>query len=100
MHTRAVLLASLVAATGVAAKAQQPKGTAGIDAARHGGTVIVCRHGITDATNEDEKTLRYDDPSTQRRLSARGERQAQLLGEAFRALHIPVTDVIASPMDR
>jgi phosphohistidine phosphatase SixA len=90
----------LVIALSATATAQQPKGSLGIDAARHGGAVIVCRHGMTDPANEDEQTLRYDDPSTQRRLSPRGERQTRLLGDAFRALHIDVTDVIASPMQR
>jgi phosphohistidine phosphatase SixA len=90
------LLVGIVAS----AEAQQPKGAAGIEAARRGGVVIVCRHGITDSANENEKTLRYDDPSTQRQLSAEGERQAEALGKAFRALEIPVTEVIASPMQR
>ncbi len=100
MRIKALLPVLLIGAASAAAEAQQPNGSVGIAAARRGGVVIVCRHGMTDATNEDEKTLRYDDPSTQRRLSPRGERQARLLGEAFRALHIVVTDVVASPMDR
>jgi phosphohistidine phosphatase SixA len=81
-------------------QAQQPNGSRGIDAARGGGVVIACRHAMTDAFDENETTLRYDDPATQRRLSARGERQADAMGRAFRALRINVTDVIASPMQR
>jgi broad specificity phosphatase PhoE len=100
MRIQVLLPILLIIVMRPATEAQQPKGSLGIDAARRGGVVIVCRHGITDAANEDEQTLRYDDPSTQRRLSVRGERQAQLLGEAFRALRVPVTDVIASPMQR
>jgi phosphohistidine phosphatase SixA len=80
--------------------AQQPASAPGIQAAVRGGVVVVCRHGITDSADEDEKTLRYDDPSTQRRLSAEGERQATDLGKAFRALRVPVIEVIASPMQR
>jgi phosphohistidine phosphatase SixA len=90
----------LVAAGAASAVAQQPKGALGIDAARRGGVVIACRHAITESADEDEKTLRYDDPSTQRRLSAEGERQAEALGKAFRDLQIPVGEVIASPMQR
>jgi phosphohistidine phosphatase SixA len=90
----------LVAAAWLDVEAQQPKGTAGIEAARRGGVVIACRHSITGSQDENEMTLRYDDPSTQRRLSAAGERQATALGEAFRALRIPVTEVIVSPMQR
>lgn len=81
------------------ASAQSP-GAAGIEAAQRGGVVIVCRHSMTDPADEDEQTLRYDDPSTQRRLSPAGERQASDLGRAFRALRIPVGEVVASPMQR
>jgi phosphohistidine phosphatase SixA len=89
-----------VAAGAVNVGAQQPKGALGIEAARRGGVVIACRHGITESADEDEQTLSYDDPSTQRRLSADGERQAGALGKAFRVLRIPVAEVIASPMQR
>jgi phosphohistidine phosphatase SixA len=95
---RLILLLVTAGAAGVGA--QQPKGALGIEAARRGGVVIACRHGITESADEDEQTLRYDDPSTQRRLSAEGERQAADLGQAFRRLRIPVAEVIASPMQR
>jgi phosphohistidine phosphatase SixA len=72
----------------------------GIAAAQRGGVVMVCRHGITDSFTENEMTLKYDDPATQRRLTAEGERQGEDLGTAFRALHIPIGEVIASPMQR
>jgi phosphohistidine phosphatase SixA len=98
---RRPLLIALFVAAGVAnAGAQQPKGALGIEAARRGGVVVACRHAITDSVDEDEQTLKYDDPSTQRRLSAEGERQAAALGRAFRALRVPVAEVIASPMQR
>ena len=90
----------LLAVTATAIDAQSPKGTRGIEAARRGAVVMVCRHGITDSADENEQTLRYDDPSTQRRLSAEGERQAADLGKAFRVLELPATEVIASPMQR
>ena len=98
---RSLLLILVVSAAAAApARGQQPKGAIGIEAARRGGVVIVCRHAITESADENETTLRYDDPSTQRRLSARGERQAEALGKAFRALAIPIGEVIASPMQR
>src|SRR4030095_6373876 len=77
--------------------AQQP-GAQGIEAAQLGGVVIVCRHGMTDPFNENEATLRYDDPSTQRRLNAKGERQAESIGKAFRAVNILVGDTVARPV--
>lgn len=90
-------LALLMPAT---AKAQDLKGGRGIEEARRGGVIIACRHAATESADENEQTLEYDDPSTQRRLSHRGERQAESLGKAFRDLGIPVTEVIASPMQR
>lgn len=101
-RTMRIQLVTLLLATvsGAGFTHQQPQGTVGIEAARRGGVVIVCRHSITDPTDEDEQTLKYDDPSTQRRLSAVGARQATDLGRAFRALRIPVGEVITSPMQR
>jgi broad specificity phosphatase PhoE len=93
-----ILVALAVAAT--SAGAQQANLALGVATAQRGGVTIVCRHGITDRVDEDEMTLSYDDPSTQRRLSAEGERQAIAIGKAFRRLRIPVTEVIASPMQR
>lgn len=94
------LLAIASTAVTTFAAAQDTTANSGIEAARRGGVTMVCRHGITDPADENETTLRYDDPSTQRRLSARGERQSQALGAAFRALQLPIGDVIASPMQR
>jgi len=96
----AALLVAGAAGTVPTLGAQESNGTRGIEAARRGGVVIACRHGITDSADENEATLRYDDPATQRRLSAEGERQARRMGEAFRSLQIPVAEVIASPMQR
>lgn len=70
-----------------------------IAAARRGGTIIVCRHAITGSTSEVEP-VDYDDPSTQRLLSAEGERQSEAMGRALQRLGIQVTKVIASPMQR
>ena len=97
----------LICAAG-AAEAQQrgaegraeTRGARFIEAARRGGVVLACRHGITDSADENEATLRYDDPATQRRLSREGERQSRDMGAAFRSLGIPVAEVIASPMER
>lgn len=90
-----VMLFSLVASP------QSETAAAAIDAARKGGVVIACRHGSTNPSDpEDETTLLYDEPSTQRRLSAAGERQGQEVGMAMRELGIRFAEVIASPMQR
>jgi phosphohistidine phosphatase SixA len=98
LYPLAVLTLALLAPA--TATAQELKGARGIREARRGGVIIACRHAATESADENEQTLRYDDPSTQRRLSERGERQADSLGKAFRALGIRVSEVIASPMQR
>src|SRR5688500_2365430 len=80
-----------------------PQATArdAIEAARAGGVVVACRHGATNQHDpENETTLRYFDPSTQRRLSAEGERQNEAVGAALRRLGVSFGEVIASPMQR
>ena len=92
-------LTALLSASSIA-RAQRGDEQAAIEAARRGGVVIACRHGMTDPTDENETTLVYDDPSTQRRLNAAGERQARAMGAAFIKLGIDASEVIASPMQR
>lgn len=70
-----------------------------VTAARRGGTVIVCRHAITNSFREREP-VDYADSTTQRLLSRRGERQSRRIGEAMSALGIEVAELIASPMSR
>jgi phosphohistidine phosphatase SixA len=74
--------------------------SAAIAAARDGGVVIVCRHALTDQSRDDARVVDYANLRTQRLLSHAGERQAEAMGNAFRALGIDVQEVIASPMDR
>lgn len=96
---RAAVLLSLAAASFPGLSSAQGA-QAGIDAARRGGVVAVCRHAITDQSRDDADVIDYGDVRTQRLLSDEGERQARALGDAFRQLEIVATDVIASPMDR
>jgi phosphohistidine phosphatase SixA len=96
-----ILCATTTIALGTSpAHGQQGDEAAAIAAARRGGVVILCRHGMTDPVDENEATLAYDDPSTQRRLNAEGERQASAMGGAFDRLGVRAAEVIASPMQR
>ena len=71
-----------------------------LDALRHGGYVVFLRHGSTSRDQQDTDRDHLDDCSKQRNLSDRGRADAAAVGEAFRALHIPVGDVRASPYCR
>jgi len=71
-----------------------------LDRLRSGGLVLACRHAITDRSRGDARQVDFDDPSTQRVLSDEGRAQARRLGEVFRALGIPVGEVLGSPYAR
>jgi phosphohistidine phosphatase SixA len=69
-----------------------------IAAMQDGGKVIYLRHA---ATNQNEiDTGRLGDRAGQRNLSPAGIQQARELGRAFRALLIPLEDILASPVFR
>ena len=63
-----------------------------------GGKVIYLRHA---ATNQNEvDTGRLGDRTGQRNLSTAGIAQARAIGNAFRTLHIPMGEILASPVFR
>lgn len=69
-----------------------------IAALREGGLTVYMRHAITDRSQID--TGRLGDRAGQRNLSAAGRAQATRLGQAIRALGIPIGTVLASPVFR
>jgi len=91
-----------VALAGVTASAQSPGPlTAALVAElQSGGLVVACRHAITSHDREDRMPVNFDDPSTQRVLSAEGEQQAVDLGRSLAALKIRFGAVLASPFQR
>lgn len=75
-----------------------------VEALRGGGYNIYFRHAQTDWSNPDRIEKAGDwtscDPSRARQLSAAGREAARAVGEAMRALDIPVGRVLASPYCR
>ena len=65
---------------------------------REGGHVLVMRHAKTESTTDRQEFLRSCE--LQRNLSEEGRAQARELGEAIRALRIPIGEVRSSPMCR
>jgi phosphohistidine phosphatase SixA len=63
-----------------------------------GGKVIYLRHAATNP--EEVDTGRLGDRAGQRNLSTAGIAQARALGNAFRTLHIPMGEILASPVFR
>jgi phosphohistidine phosphatase SixA len=67
---------------------------------RKGGYVLFVRHTKTDPDQADTDPLHLDNIKAQRQLTDEGRKQAKALGEAFRALKIPVGKVISSKFYR
>jgi phosphohistidine phosphatase SixA len=76
------------------------EGAALVRALRAGGLTLYFRHTATDFTQGDRAMTTHDECATQRNLSEAGRAQARAIGEAIRALQLPVGEVIASPFCR
>jgi phosphohistidine phosphatase SixA len=71
-----------------------------ISALQNGGYVIYMRHPKTNPDQADTDPFNLDNIKAQRQLTDEGRQQAQAVGEAFRALKIPVDRVISSKFYR
>ena len=67
-----------------------------VEALRAGGHIIYIRHAATQREGADQVSAVMGDCATQRMLSEEGWQQARAIGEAFRRLRIPVSEVISS----
>jgi len=67
---------------------------------QQGGYVIYIRHASTDWSQKDVEPYQLNDCSKQRNLDAQGREESVKIGEAFRALDIPVARVLSSPFCR
>ena len=67
---------------------------------RKGGYILYFRHTATDFSKNDDAMTSFEDCASQRNLTESGRAQARAIGEAIRALAIPVGKVIASPYCR
>src|SRR5207253_1067354 len=95
---RSICLAVLMAA-GVA-YADPPSPEKLLPELRKGGYVLFIRHPKTNPDQADTDPLNLDNIKAQRQLSDEGRKQAKALGEAFRALKLPIQKVIASKFYR
>ena len=67
---------------------------------QQGGYVIFLRHAKTDWLQKDIEPFDFTHCEGQRNLSDEGRAQAVKIGEAYRALTIPIGEVISSPFCR
>jgi len=99
MRLHLVLVAAFLAFLAPAgASAQIDPGL--IPALRAGGTVIVLRHGATNPDQADTNPLDPSDRGKQRHLNDNGRAAAKAMGEALRALKVPVGQVTTSVFHR
>jgi phosphohistidine phosphatase SixA len=102
----AAMTALLLAAPAQAERLSSPdpahalEGAALVQALRAGGLTLYFRHTATDFSQNDRSMQGYEECATQRNLSEAGRAQAREIGEAIRALGLPVGEVIASPFCR
>lgn len=99
----AVGLAALVTPTAAPAQARANPPVAGAElltALRGGGYVIYFRHADTDHTQNDSRMTSMADCANQRNLTETGRENSRQIGDAIRALGVPLGSVLASPMCR
>ncbi len=82
--------------TVVTAHADAPAKADVVPALQKGGYVLFIRHPKTNPDQADTDPLHIDNVKAQRQLSDEGRKQAKELGEAFRALKLPVATVLSS----
>jgi phosphohistidine phosphatase SixA len=99
----AVALAALVTPTAALAQARANPPLAGAEllaALRGGGYVLYFRHADTDHSQNDSRMTSMADCANQRNLTDAGRERTRQIGDAIRALAIPIGAVLASPMCR
>jgi phosphohistidine phosphatase SixA len=82
------------------ADTQSPKQREAIEKLRAGGYIVYVRHTQTDSKTEDKDLSDMSNCAGQRVLSDQGRDNAAKLGEAIKALAVPVGDVITSQFCR
>jgi phosphohistidine phosphatase SixA len=82
------------------APAQTLSGSALVSALKRGGYVLVLRHASSPREAPDERMANPDNVTRERQLDEAGRVSAAAMGEALRALAIPIGGVLTSPTYR
>jgi phosphohistidine phosphatase SixA len=99
MISRTWLIPAL-ALLAAAAHAQTLEGEALVKALRQGGYVIVMRHTSSPREAPAKAAANPDNVNVERQLDQEGRDTAVAMGQALRALKIPIGDVLSSPTYR
>jgi hypothetical protein len=95
--TLAILLASTIALPVSVSSGQAGTAADRVAALRPGGCVLVMRHASSPRTAPTRELANPDDTSLERQLDATGRDGATAMGQALRALKVPIGDVLTSP---
>lgn len=95
-----IFLLLLAVAVAAASHAQALTGAALVQALQHGGYVIVMRHAASPQTPPAKETANPDNPNDERQLDQQGMTTATNMGNAIRALNIPIGEILSSPTYR
>ena len=97
---KSLLLAALLPAV-LSAQEHPDTAHALADSLKAGGYVIIFRHAHTDrSTGGERRGWTLADRASQRNLSDKGAEDSKAIGQAFKALGIPVNEILSSPMFR
>jgi phosphohistidine phosphatase SixA len=100
LGTVALILAASAGALAQQAAAPSLRGAELLAALRAGGYILYFRHADTDHRQSDDRMTSMEDCAAQRNLTDRGRDHSRAIGEAIRALGIPIGAVLASPLCR
>lgn len=99
-RTLMLVAGAVVAPFAAPAEAQTLSGPALVDALRQGGYVLVMRHASSPRETPNQQSANPDNVKLERQLDDAGRSTATAMGEALRALKIPVGEVLTSPTYR
>lgn len=88
----------LLAGLSVTAQGQAPDSR--VAQLRQGGYVLVMRHGHSPRTQLTKEQAQPDNTTLERQLDETGRRDAAAMGDALRALKVPIGTVLTSPAYR
>jgi phosphohistidine phosphatase SixA len=95
--SRTLLLPLVVALAACGGDGDRPAGPLEVvDRLRGGGYVVFLRHAATDHSQKDIPGVPLTNCAGQRNLTDAGRQQAEVIGGAWRALELPLGDVLSS----
>jgi phosphohistidine phosphatase SixA len=94
------IAAAMFIATAGAASAQMLSGGDLVAALKQGGYVIVMRHANSPQVRPDPAIVAPGNTGVERQLNENGHKTAHTMGEALKALRVPIGTVLSSPTFR